>query len=64
MITSQVRLLYASGGIDARAIFSAKGRNAHAQLYHAFLRNHDIITSQVRLLYASGGIDARAKFSA
>jgi hypothetical protein len=26
IITSQVRLLYTSGGIDARAIFSAKGR--------------------------------------
>jgi len=44
IITSQVRILYASGGIDAHAKFSAKGRNAYAQLYHAFLRNHDIIS--------------------
>jgi len=43
IISSKARILYSSGGIDARARFSAAGRNAHAQLYHVFLRKHGII---------------------
>ena len=34
IIYSKPSILYASGGIYARAIFFANAKNAHAQLYH------------------------------
>jgi hypothetical protein len=39
IISLRARILYASGGIYVRAIFFAKAKNAHAQLYHVFFKN-------------------------